>query len=247
MKQIFILRGEGIECEKESFRFFSYPQLLSKPRYLNVPELLDNPEKLLSSLNKGDWVLFPGGFSFADHLGSGRMLSFKLFEKGIYQEFLKREVHMLGICNGFQILASAGLFGKNISLEKNRPSGFRNQWVKLKGWDGQDFFFTCRHGEGRLQVEEGKLEAHVRAFLHYNDKNFENGSFQKIAGLVARHGESRVVGLMPHPEISLRAIEGPDFVGPEHPGEFAYQMEAKAGQGVQFFNDLVQTIKEGRF
>ena len=244
MKQVWVLSGEGIECEKESFRFFSAPQLKLKTKYLNLPDLLHNPEQSLSSMNKGDWVLFPGGFSFADHLGSGRLLSFKLAQAKVYAGLLKKGIHMLGICNGFQILTAASLFGDNLSLEKNSGASFRNQWVELKGWKNQNFFFTCRHGEGRLVVN-GKLDSDVRVLMRYNDSNFNNGSFDNIAGLAKKHGESWVVGLMPHPEISLRAMDGPDFVGGEYPGNFGLEQESKMGEGIRFFEELQKDIEEG--
>ena len=189
MKTFWILRGEGIECEKESFRFFSTPNLKLKCEYVLIPEILANPEKALSNLKAGDWMVFPGGFSFADHLGSGRLLSFKFGQKKVFEQLIQKKVHMIGICNGFQILSAGKLFGDNVFLERNQPGGFVNKNVKLKGWREQDFYFTCRHGEGRLVIE-GDFKAGVQTLMTYNDEHFNNGSQDKIAGLVARHQDS---------------------------------------------------------
>jgi phosphoribosylformylglycinamidine synthase len=90
-RRAFVLRGEGIECEEELFRFLSLPELGFQCVYVNLPELFENPdETLFKKLQESNWVFFPGGFSFADHFGSGRLLSFELASIHFFKTLLER-------------------------------------------------------------------------------------------------------------------------------------------------------------
>jgi phosphoribosylformylglycinamidine (FGAM) synthase-like amidotransferase family enzyme len=209
--KVRVLTGLGIECEKESRRAFATPALGCEVTELPVPFLLRRPEAL-DDLKQGDLVFFPGGFSFSDHFGSGRLLAHELKKSGAIERLNARGVNLMGVCNGFQVLVSAGLFGAETRLEPNEAGGkrlgFVNRWVhcRLKGHE-QPLRLPVRHGEGRLLVGSA-LPAGVEAFLHYED--FDNGSWESVAGLRARVGRSLVFGMMPHPEIALRPLEDPD-------------------------------------
>ena len=69
-----VLRGMGIECEVETASALRQNGWATE--FWNLPKLLKNPKDHLASLQVGDWIFIPGGFSFADYLGSGRLLSF---------------------------------------------------------------------------------------------------------------------------------------------------------------------------
>ena len=56
---------------------------------------------------KTDLIIIPGGFSFGDYLRCGAIAAKSKILKQI-DEFIKKGVSVLGICNGFQILAEAG-------------------------------------------------------------------------------------------------------------------------------------------
>ncbi len=61
-----------------------------------------------SDLPKVDLIVLPGGFSYGDYLRAGAMAA----HSPIMREVVKRAragVPVLGICNGFQILAETGL------------------------------------------------------------------------------------------------------------------------------------------
>jgi len=244
----WILKGEGIECEEELFRFLSIPALnFTELEYVKVPELLRDPENTLyKKIKINDFVFFPGGFSFADHYGSGRLLSFLLKDKNFFEFLIKNSCHLVGICNGFQVLAQADLFGKELRLLHNQNSkgenlAFRNRWVQTRFTlnDEDSFRLSVRHGEGRVDLGSKKtLESKVSPLFFYDDSRFENGSFQNVAGLVARFGDSRVIGMMPHPEVSYRPIDDPNFGGPDFLSESRSRKHDSNGDGTRFMLKL---------
>lgn len=247
-RRAFILRGEGIECEEELFRFLSLPALAFDCRYVDLPRLFKKPQDYLyGELQAGDWVFFPGGFSFADHFGSGRLLSYLLDEISFFKELLAKGCHLFGICNGFQVLTQANLFGTGVRLMHNHDSsgrslGFINQWVttQLAGGALEPLRMSVRHGEGCLDVPAKKLPPFVQPFLFYADANFNNGSFESIAGLVATVGRSKIYGMMPHPEVSSRPIDDPNDPGPDFLTAPRSLRLLATGDGVKLMNALLE-------
>ena len=256
---MFVLTGEGIECEKEAERFFKISGAFLEVQRLPLAQLFASPRLLSQMAKSGDWIFFPGGFSFADHFGSGRLLAFKLREIGFFEECLSLGLHILGICNGFQVLVRSGLFGEELSLlpnqaavsgndpeKKNASMGFVDRWVKLSGrgpeLEGSEFFFPVRHAEGRLSSSTGTLPAGVEACLVYQDPYFSNGSFDNIAGIRAKRGSSWIIGLMPHPEIALRRADEPTKPGPDYIVTFGERFYNYDGDGLRFLSALVKGV-----
>jgi phosphoribosylformylglycinamidine synthase len=56
-------------------------------------------------------LIIPGGFSYGDHLGAGKLLAIDLTQRLIDQlhPFVADGRPVLGICNGFQVLVKAGI------------------------------------------------------------------------------------------------------------------------------------------
>jgi phosphoribosylformylglycinamidine (FGAM) synthase-like amidotransferase family enzyme len=69
--KFLVLWGDGINCENETARAIELAGGAAQKVHVN--ELLKNPE----SLKNYQAMVFPGGFSFGDHLGSGQILSLK--------------------------------------------------------------------------------------------------------------------------------------------------------------------------
>ena len=82
-KKVFVLTGEGIECEKESKRFFSLMDCVQTCEFLPIYDFLDLEQLQKRSLNSGDLIFIPGGFSFADHYGAGKLLAHKIAQSGV--------------------------------------------------------------------------------------------------------------------------------------------------------------------
>ncbi len=217
-----ILTGYGINCEKETAIAFADAGARTSIKTIN------QLSRDLSSLNQYQGLVFPGGFSFADDLGSGQVLAIKLRHqwKDHLHQFLERETLILGVCNGFQVLMRLGLLPfpklqQSLALVHNSSGHFIDKWIELEFdthspciWTKgiQTAVFPVRHGEGRVQIQAGKEQ---EVFSMLTDKHLiplrykedVNGSFERIAGLCDESG--RVFALMPHPEAASHRWQMP--------------------------------------
>lgn len=247
MKRLAILVGEAIECEKETYRFFKAINFVENIEYVPVKDLLDQ-KFTFENYQKGDGVFLPGGFAFADHFGAGKLLAYWLKKAKVFEQVEDKGLHVFGACNGFQMLCCSGVFGEGVSLEPNmrdgKRIGFVDRWVTLTT-EGplpeSTLRLPVRHGEGRLVFE--KLPSHVQAFIKYADPNFENGSREKIAGLMAKRKDSTYWGLMPHPEVALYPLMDPDIVGAEYFPKFRAALRENTGDGVNLMTAIFKYLE----
>ena len=160
-------------------------------------------------------VIVPGGFSFGDYLRCGAIARFSPIMNDL-KEFGQKGGHILGICNGFQILCESGLLPG--ALIRNDCLDFRclNQSLSVENSNdrfnqdalGKTITLPIAHGEGNYRAGESilsSLEDNDQVLLRYSGN--PNGSMNDIAGI--RNLEGNVYGMMPHPE---RAV------GSHHPG-----------------------------
>ncbi|KHD87119.1 MAG: phosphoribosylformylglycinamidine synthase [Bdellovibrio sp. ArHS] len=211
--KFLVLWGDGINCENETARAIGLAGGEACPVHVN--ELLKDP----GLLQQHHALVFPGGFSFGDHLGSGQILALKLENtlKAELQEFVKSKP-VLGICNGFQTLVRLGLlpdadFQRSCALVKNEQGHFIDHWTELQRNDLSPCIWTkslpkelvlpIRHGEGRFVCQDEKvlsrLQEKQQVVLRY--KNNVNGAADRIAGVCDPSG--LVFALMPHPEAAV--------------------------------------------
>lgn len=164
-------------------------------------------------------VIVPGGFSYGDALGAGTRWALEVAEP--LRAFAAQGRAVLGICNGFQVLVRAGLFGPGVTLTHNRSGRFECRWVTLGIEAGNPAglapgLIACpvAHGEGRLA---GTLGDDARPLFRYLDTAGQpaggaypanpNGSLDDLAGLCNAAGN--VWGLMPHPEDHVHPRQDP--------------------------------------
>jgi len=128
-----------------------------------------------------------------------------------------KNIPILGICNGFQILVKAKMlpgrlvqninkkfFCEIISCEVFGPSFFNDSSML-----GNVYKMPVAHGYGRYvvtQKELQELKKNNQIFLLYKKFN-PNGSFENIAGIC--NIDKTIFGLMPHPE---RSVKGKYFI-----------------------------------
>jgi phosphoribosylformylglycinamidine synthase len=195
-------------------------------RIVLADELVRTP----SLLADAKLAVVAGGFSYADSLGAGRMLALDLaigLGEGL-RDFVDAGRPVLGICNGFQVLTSAGLLPG--ALGHNEQGRFDCRWVELAPVPDSVSVWTrgvadtihcpIAHGEGRyVHPDPSSLAATGQVALRYAGPN-PNGSVADIAGVCDPSGV--VLGLMPHPENHVIARQHPRHHrgggGPAHLG-----------------------------
>jgi phosphoribosylformylglycinamidine synthase subunit PurQ / glutaminase len=207
MLKALVLAGDGINCERETEAAARESGFGAS--IIHVNDLLRSRGSELASASL---VVIPGGFSFGDELGSGKILALKL-KHGLgdaLERYLDAGGAMLGICNGFQVLTRLGIFGQSAVLAQNASGHFQNRWVGLE-LSGKSIFtdglrkagvtrleLPIRHGEGRFLFADPAEAAEARVNIVLRYETDVNGAWERAAGLTARNG--RVLGLMPHPE-----------------------------------------------
>ncbi len=173
-----------------------------------------------TDLRGADLVILPGGFAYGDYLRAGVLARFSPV-MGAIRDHAARAGLVLGICNGFQVLAEAGLVPG--ALMRNTSLRFEHRWVTLSV-ERSDTPFTraipvgrtlrmpIAHGEGSYVLPDDDLDAlEARRgvlFRYAGPEGNPNGSARDIAGVQDTSG--RVCGLMPHPERAAEAILGSD-------------------------------------
>ena len=185
------------------------------------PRMVWHGETELSGL---DLVVLPGGFSHGDYLRCGAMAARSPVMVAI-REFAAAGGHVLGVCNGFQILTEAGLLPG--ALLRNASLRFLSQDCHLRVeradavftrhyQPGQVFRAPMAHGDGNYFADSAtldRLEGEGLVTLRYATPEGAvvpeanpNGSARGIAGILSPNG--RVMGLMPHPEDLVDPLMG---------------------------------------
>jgi phosphoribosylformylglycinamidine synthase subunit PurQ / glutaminase len=120
-------------------------------------------------------LVVPGGFSYADALGAGKLLALDLASYFVNEisAFVESGKPVIGICNGFQALVKSGILpgehslkttgGEGATLTFNAQGHFECHWVTLKPvsqkciWTRDlDELIECpiAHGEGNFQTDD---------------------------------------------------------------------------------------------
>jgi phosphoribosylformylglycinamidine synthase len=254
--QILILHATGVNRDHEAAQ--AVAQAGGQPRILHVNQLRERP----AHLHDYHMLVLPGGFSYGDALGAGRLWAADL--RWLFQDELARFVEagkpVLGICNGFQALVKSGWLpgppqaGAQATLTRNASNRFECRWVWLEPDPLGPCVFTrglterihcpVAHGEGRFVPRDEAVLQALRAqrqlALTYVSADGgpppypdnPNGSVGDVAGVCNPQGN--IFGLMPHPE---------DHILPwQHPrrtrGEHGHLGLALFSQGVRYAAEL---------
>jgi phosphoribosylformylglycinamidine synthase subunit PurQ / glutaminase len=168
-----------------------------------------------ASVGNMDAVILPGGFAFGDYLRCGAIAKFSPV-MGAVKSFARDGGLVLGICNGFQVLAESGLLPGALVRNSNLKFVCRTVATEVittnspfthKAVTGQILNLPVAHGEGCYVADQSildELEAEDRVVLRYLDN--PNGSMRNIAGIV--NSERNVMGMMPHPERASDMLVG---------------------------------------
>lgn len=168
-------------------------------------------------LKEVEAVILPGGFSYGDYLRCGAISRFAPIINSVVTA-ANHGFPVLGICNGFQVLAEShllpGALTRNQNLhflctdQKLRVENNKTMWTSDYA-EGQEIIIPLKNGEGSFQCDDetlARLEGEGQIVVRYVGEN-PNGSRNLIAGITNAKGN--VVGLMPHPEHAIESLTGP--------------------------------------
>ena len=196
----------GSNCDRDVFHVLSDVFNLDTEYYWH--------EKHLP--NDIDAVVLPGGFSYGDRLRAGAIAAHSPIMSDV-KKLAKKDVPVLGICNGFQILVESGLLPG--VLLKNNSLNFMCKWTNLivqnnntaftsKLKQGQKIPIPIANGEGKYFADKKILsELHDNDQIVFTYDEVINGSSLGIAG-ICNEGRN-VVGMMPHPERAAESTINP--------------------------------------
>lgn len=253
--RICIIKFDGTNCDEETAHAFELAH--GMPRIVHINLLRDRRERLADY----QIVVLAGGFSYGDDIVSGKVAAIELnsFLKDELRQLIDSSKLILGICNGFQILARTGLlpFGDqgtmSITLTNNAVGHFVCRWITLVENTSPCVFtqgierieLTVANGEGRIfasdetltRIEQQKLVA-----LRYIDRGGQqtpsyygadpSGSANNIAGMCDPTG--RIFGLMPHPERYVASYHHPNW----------RRSDRGRPQGLAIFDNAVRAAAE---
>jgi len=206
---VAVLYTPGTNCHEET-----RDAIARIPGVKSTLVILSDKGKLSHGLKNFSHLIIPGGFSFGDHFGAGRVLSI-LIKRHLadeLKEFTAKKNRILGICNGFQVLVELGLLPG--ALIQNASKKFESRWIKIvsayRGLGGYMDFgnnalsLPVAHAEGRIILPQSATVC--PAFYYADAKGIPTMSYPEnpaestlaIAGLFGQSG--RILAMMPHPE-----------------------------------------------
>jgi phosphoribosylformylglycinamidine synthase I len=222
-----IVRAPGTNCDGETA--FAFQKAGADVSLAHVNRLINRDDRLADF----QIMVIPGGFTYGDDLGAGKVLANELRAKlgEDILRFIERGGLILGICNGFQVLVKAGFLPEptsrmaaRVTLTNNDSGKFECRWVFIRANRNSNCVFTrgidrirlpVAHGEGKFVADPASL-AGLDVAMFYTDEagnagagypDNPNGSTSDIAGITDSSG--RVFGLMPHPERYILGTQHP--------------------------------------
>ena len=208
MRPVAVLLGPGTNCHEETV--FAIEQAGMSADVVPVSDIVEGREKL----NDRPGVVTPGGFSWGDHFGAGRVFGVALRDP--LKAFAATGRPMLGICNGFQVFFEAGLYEapdgqSGGALVRNTSGTFESRWIAIRAEAGSPWTegiagavlpLPVAHGEGRWLPAD--RTSHLTTVFRYCKDGHPteayphnpSGTPDGVTGLC----NGLVLGLMPHPE-----------------------------------------------
>lgn len=212
--QIGIVRFPGTNCDQDVFDAVNQVEVAE-------PIWLWHKDNTVGTVRG---IVLAGGFSYGDYLRAGAIARLSPIMDAVIA-FARAGGPVLGICNGFQILAEAGLLPGALMRNDRITFVCRPQWLRIETTStpftdryglGDLVQFPVAHAEGNYVADSEvirELQDEDRIVFRYVDAEGRptadanpNGSMHDIAGIVNR--ERNVLGLMPHPDRAAEEILG---------------------------------------
>lgn len=211
-----VLKADGTNCEIETSNVL---------RMCGFEPSIALFGELQSSISLLDYsfIVIPGGFSYGDYTGSGRICASIIKHHMIndFKEYIERGRLILGICNGFQIMVKSGIlpniqgdFNQDVTLIFNDSHHYEDRWVRLKINNNSIYTknidnileLPIAHAEGKF-IYKNREDIEQFICMQYVNEDGKtgtlypvnpNGSMDSVAAITDRTG--RIMGMMPHPE-----------------------------------------------
>ena len=185
--KILILHATGSNRDREAA--WACELAGGAPEIVHINQLIAGERRLKDY----QMLILPGGFSYGDDLGAGKLWAVALRHRlaGEMAAFVEAGRPVLGICNGFQALVKAGLlpgdrpdrpdrFSKPVrstdqtaTLTRNDSAQFECRWVYLQAQPESPCVFTrslteliycpVAHGEGKFVARDAGTLAEIEA------------------------------------------------------------------------------------
>lgn len=203
----------------------------------------------------------PGGFSYGDHIQSGRVLALELLNANIskqIRDLLERGGLVLGVCNGFQALVQCGLlpFGKFHTLSQNKttltnnlPNRFQSRWIHLKPVSSVCKFvkldsllnIPVASGEGRFMTTDedtiNKIRKNKQIVFQYCESD---GRINSNFPINPNGSVLNIAGICdPSGQILGMMPHAEDFVRREHHPNWRRMDKNMSIDGLKFFQNIV--------
>lgn len=210
-----IIREKGVNGDRE-MAFMMYLAGFDV-KDVHMTDLISGREKL----NDINLIVFVGGFSNSDVLGSakgwaGAFLYNDEARKTLDRYYERPDTLSLGVCNGCQLMAELNLITRN---ESGRPkmlvnasnkfeSAFltvdipTNRSIMLQSMAGSRLGIWVAHGEGRFRLPNPEADYHIAMKYSYSEyPGNPNGCDYDVAGICSDDG--RHLAIMPHVERAI--------------------------------------------
>jgi len=209
-----IIREKGVNGDRE----MAYALYMAgfQVKDVHMTDLMSGRE----TLNEISMIVFVGGFSNSDVLGSakgwaGAFLFNKPAKEALDNFYSRPDTLSLGVCNGCQLMMELNLLYPDqqapAHMLPNASGKFESAFVGMKipennsvmlaGLAGTEMGIWVAHGEGRFRIPEpGKVNV-VARYAHDKYPANPNGSDHAVAALSSKDG--RHLAMMPHLERSL--------------------------------------------
>ena len=218
-----IIREKGTNGDRE----MAYSLYLAgfDVKDIHVSDLMNGRE----TLEDIRMIVFPGGFSHSDVLGSAKGWAGAFLFNGnarkVLGDFYKREDTLsLGVCNGCQLMVELGLIypehQKMPKMLHNDSHKFESNFVNvnilpnnsvmLSSLAGSRLGIWVAHGEGKFDLPYGEDKYHIPVKYSYSGYPANpNGSAYNAAAICSEDG--RHLAIMPHLERSLFKYHWADY------------------------------------
>jgi phosphoribosylformylglycinamidine synthase len=220
-----IIREKGVNGDRE----MAWSMYLAgfDVKDIHMTDLISGRE----TLEDVHFIVFVGGFSNSDVLGSGKgwagAFLFNEKAKRSLDEFYRREDTLsLGMCNGCQVLVELGLIYPHHEIRPrmlhNESGKFEscfvnvdiveNSSVMLRTLAGCRLGIWVAHGEGRFDLPYPETRYHIPVKYSYSTyPGNPNGSAYDAAAICSEDG--RHLAMMPHIERAVYPWQWPYYPG----------------------------------